>query len=70
VVRAVEQLDALAKQFNRRLRFNIDQDTGELYVEVYDSQTHQVIGTIPPEEVMELRQKLRHMTGLLLDRTG
>lgn len=41
-----------------KLRFNVDDETGRVVVQVLDSETDKVIRQIPPQEVLELATRL------------
>jgi flagellar protein FlaG len=53
---------------SRKLSFSIDHDSGELFVQVKDMATGEVIRQIPSKEVMSMHQRLDEMMGILLDR--
>ncbi|MGB9885474.1 MAG: flagellar protein FlaG [Moorellales bacterium] len=64
---AVRQLNEASDLFNIRLRFKLDQETGEIYVLVIDREKGEIIRRIPPEKVLEMAYRMQHMIGLLLD---
>jgi uncharacterized FlaG/YvyC family protein len=63
----VDQLNHVMDRLNTRLRFGIYDGTEQLYVQVYDARTREVLKTIPPEKLLALRIRLRQAIGLLLD---
>ena len=53
--------------FNKRLRFTINKELGQVVVKVIDSQTDKVIKEIPPEVLQRLHVRIREAIGLLID---
>ncbi|MBC7346542.1 MAG: flagellar protein FlaG [Clostridia bacterium] len=65
--RAVRQLNETSDLFQIRLRFKIDEETGDIYVLVIDREKGEIIRRIPPEKVISMVYQLEYMIGLLLD---
>ncbi len=61
----VSDLNVLAQQMHRELRFAVDEDSGEVVVKVIDSETDEVLRQIPPEEVLKLRERLIDAAGVI-----
>jgi flagellar protein FlaG len=55
------------KQFNRRLKFNINKEINRVVVKIIDKDTDKVIREIPPAEIQNLLVKVREAIGLLFD---
>ncbi len=53
--------------FNKKLTFNIDQDSEQVIVKVVDTETDKVIKEIPPEELQRLYSSMKEAIGLLID---
>lgn len=49
-------------------RVRIFQPTGQVYAEVLDPATREVVKTIPPLELLKLMARIQHYVGLLVDR--
>ncbi|MHC4934798.1 MAG: flagellar protein FlaG [Planctomycetota bacterium] len=64
VLAATERLNDLLRS-SSRIHFEVGD--GELQVQVVDSRTDEVIRSIPGERVLEIRDHLRALSGLLLD---
>ena len=62
-------LEQISLAFNRRLKFEVDQDSKELIVKVIDNETDKVIKVLPPEELQRLHSKISETIGFLYDRT-
>ncbi|WP_264842361.1 flagellar protein FlaG [Caldinitratiruptor microaerophilus] len=65
---AVSRLNETARIFDRTFRFHVDEDSGRIVVRVFNSVTGELIGQIPPEEVLRVAAGIREFLGLLLDR--
>ena len=50
-----------------RLQFSLDKETGDVVVRVFDPETQEVIRQVPPDEMLELRERLRETRGALID---
>jgi len=65
--KAVVKLNETARVFNIRLRFQIDEETGDLSVLVIDLEKGKVIRTIPPAKTLNMVYNLYDVVGLLFD---
>ena len=61
----VQDLNNLAQELHRELRFAVDGDSGEMVVQVVDQETDKVVRQIPSEEIVQLRQRLADATGAI-----
>lgn len=61
----VQDLNDLAQELHRELRFSVDEDSGETVIKVVDQQTDKVIRQIPSEEVLQLRRRMEEATGAI-----
>ena len=55
---AVSQISEFVQNFQRDLRFSIDEDSDRLVVKVVDSETQEVIRQIPSEETLRIAKNL------------
>lgn len=60
----ISDLNSLAQQMHRELRFSLDDESGEMVIKVIDKETDQVLRQIPSQEVLELRQRLTDAVGV------
>jgi len=67
VRRVVDELAKVARSFNRRLEFSINDDTKEVIVKVVDQDSGEVVKQIPAEEIVRLHARIREAIGLLFD---
>jgi flagellar protein FlaG len=66
VEEAVSQVNEYVQNLSRDLQFTVDQDSGRTIIKVLDSETHEVIRQIPPEELLQIANQLTEGGGLLL----
>lgn len=72
-----EQIEGLVDAVNEKLQsmpetsiqFLIDNDSGDVIVQIVDVKTDEVIRQIPPEEVLQISERLDELKGLILDRS-
>ncbi len=60
----------LEKMGHREIHLSLDDESGDVIVQVVDSQSEEVVRQIPPEHVLELRDRLAEMKGLLINEEG
>lgn len=70
VSQAAEQLNGVMQSFNKGMRFEIFEDTGQMYVQVVNRDNNEVIRTIPSEDMLELMSRLNDAIGMLVDKQG
>ncbi len=63
----LKQIKALTKDGLYSVRFENDTELGELVVKVVNPETDEVIRQIPPQELLELAQKLNDLRGNIVD---
>lgn len=63
---AISSLRSQVQSLQRSLQFSIDKDSGEVVVKIVDMQTREVIRQIPSQELLDLANSLKSMTGLIL----
>lgn len=70
-----EKLDEQIKKLNeaiassgKELKFKYNEDAKQLYVEVLDAQTKEVVTSLPPEFLIDLSLKMKDIIGVFLDK--
>jgi len=53
-----QDLQSYSQQFNRSIQFNVNDDTGNVIINVIDADTNETIRQIPSEEMQELQMRL------------
>jgi flagellar protein FlaG len=64
-VREVDDPPVTINNFNVRLRFEVDRETGESVVQIIDSESGKLLRQVPPEELLHVMKTLRDLKGLL-----
>jgi flagellar protein FlaG len=67
VTAAVKNMNDFLQMVRRTLQFTVDEDSGEMVVQIKDAQTNQVIRQIPSEEMLKLAKQLDKLKGLLFE---
>jgi flagellar protein FlaG len=74
--RAQETIDSMASElenvsaiFNRKLKFSVNRELGDVVVKVIDTTTDKVIKELPPEALQRLHVRIQEALGLLFDET-
>jgi len=63
-----EAVDSYMSSIGVSLKFNIDERTDMVQVEVRDPETDKLIRKIPADEMLDLAASIENMVGLFLDR--
>lgn len=63
----VRDISMVSQTFNRRLKFHVNEELGQVIVKVIDSETDKVIKELPPQALQRLHVRIREMIGLLID---
>lgn len=66
VQRAVSKLNDYVQNTERKLEFQVDKDSGETVVRVFDKSSDKLIRQIPNEEALELAKRLNQEEPLML----
>lgn len=64
-----EAMDAYMSSMGVSLKFNIDERTDKIQVEIHDPETDKLIRKIPADEMLDLAASIEKMVGLFLDKT-
>lgn len=63
----VAELNESIASSGKEIRFKYNDEAEELYVEVIDKATQEVIASLPPEFLIELSIKMKELIGMFLD---
>ncbi len=66
----LSQIKSLTEDGLYSVRFENDNEAGELIVKVVDRETDEVIRQIPPEELLDLTKRLNDLRGNIVDTTS
>ncbi len=64
---SIAELERVSGALNRRLKFSINRDLGQVVVKIVDASTDKVIKELPPRELQRLHVRIRETIGLLFD---
>lgn len=67
---AAELKQVIEVASSRDLNFNVHRETSDLYVQISDGSSGELIKQIPGEEVLALRERLQELVGLMVDETA
>jgi flagellar protein FlaG len=62
-----EEVNDIMKGMRNEIRFKILRDSNELIAQVVNNATDEVIRTIPPESLLNMRAKFDEVLGLIFD---
>jgi len=66
----LQQINALTENGAYSVRFENDSKAGEMVVKIVDRESNEVIRQIPPEELMNLTQRMNDLRGNLVNAEG
>ena len=61
----VNQLNDIAQSIKRDLKFSVDDSSGQTIISVVDTQSQEVIRQIPPDYVLNVRENIESLKGIL-----
>jgi flagellar protein FlaG len=64
----VDALKDLTETLQTTLNFSVDEGTNNIVVKIIEKDTDKVIRQIPPEELLDLQEKMQDLTGFLLSK--
>lgn len=64
----VNQLNETVEIFDKRIHFEIHEETERIMVQVIEKETDEVISEIPPEKILDLVARIEEMIGLIIDK--
>lgn len=67
VIEAIQKANKAILGGNRRFEFSIHEQTNEIVVKVYNSETNELVREIPNEKILDMVAKICEMAGLFVD---
>lgn len=64
---AINKVNSKMKTHRTRCEFSYHEETNRVSIKVYDKETEEVIREIPPEEALEMIEKMWELAGMLVD---
>lgn len=68
VKQAADTLNQFMSQFDKRIAFDVYDDTDQMYVKVIDKETNKVLRTYPPEELLDAAARMHQVLGIIFDK--
>jgi len=65
--KVANKLNKATEAFDISIRFQIDRESGEVYVLVIDKNEGKIIRRIPPEDMVRMATQLQYAIGLLVN---
>lgn len=66
VSNAVAHINDFMQKVDRKLSFSMNENLGQIVIEVKDTETDEVIRSIPPKEIIEFAERMSESGGLLV----
>ena len=63
----VQELQRVANSLDKKVKFNVNQELGQVVVKIVDTSTDKIIREIPSVDLQELRVTMRRTIGLIID---
>ena len=63
----VQELQRVANSLDKKVKFNVNQELGQVVVKIVDPSTDKIIREIPSVDLQELRVTMRRAIGLIID---
>ena len=63
-------INKVMDRFSKSIKFAVYEDSGSLYAQVINTDTEEVIKTIPSEEALEMMSRVNYVLGMLIDEKG
>ena len=67
IIEAIEKANKAISGGNRRFEFSIHEETNQIMVKVFDTNTEELIKEIPNEKILDMVAKICEMAGILVD---
>jgi flagellar protein FlaG len=67
---AFSGLDNIMNRFDKAISFAVYEESGELYAQVINNQTKEVMKTFPSEEMLDVMARINNSIGMLIDQQG
>ncbi len=64
---AISKANSMMKSRRTRCEFNYHEETKRVSIKVFDNETEEVIREIPPEEALDMVERIWELAGLLID---
>jgi len=66
----LEKLNQAADLFNKKIRFEIHEDTNRIMVQILHAETGDLLSELPPKKILDLLASMEEMIGVLVDKSA
>ena len=70
VEKVTSQLNEVLDTFNRGVNFQVDDSTEEMYVQIVDRNSGEVLKSIPSKELLAVMARIHEVVGMMVDIRG
>lgn len=63
----IKKLNHSIASSGKHLQFKYNEDAAQLYIEIIDLETKEVLSSLPPEFLVDLSIKMKELVGMFLD---
>ena len=63
----IEEINRVITNFNTKITFSKDKDTGKTVIKIIDRDTDKTIKMVPPEVFLKIAAKMAELIGVLVD---
>ena len=67
---AFRDLNSVMNHFSRSIRFAVFEQSGDMYAQVINTNTEEVVKTIPSKEALQMMSRVHDVLGMILDEEG
>ncbi|MGE5613324.1 MAG: flagellar protein FlaG [Bacillota bacterium] len=64
---AVEKLNRMFEESNRRFEYSVHEKTNSIIIRVINEATNEVVREIPPEKILDIMASIMELAGLIVD---
>jgi len=63
----IEEINIQLESTNRSIRFSVDESSKDIVVKIVDRDSGELIKQIPPQEALQLKDRIQDVLGLIIE---
>jgi len=67
IKQAVKGLNSIFQEFKKGLRFDVYEETDQIIAQIVNLDSNEVVREYPPEELLQLQERIRRQVGMIID---
>ncbi|MFW5856671.1 MAG: flagellar protein FlaG [Planctomycetota bacterium] len=67
LMEALDSINGVMEHLNKSIRFAVDDTSDQLYAQIVNTDTNEVIKTVPSQAVLKMMARFDEMLGILID---